>query len=573
MPLISLPSVRARVARDIMQASLVWPIAILGFGSAFGGPSVLLAGIGFLVIGAAELLRRALPRHASLWVSQAIIIQCALMTIATIGTPWHVESHFSFFVAIAAISGFIEVPILVLAAATTLLHHGALVVLAPRLGFAVGSQEGEILSLLFHSCAVVMMVAVLVRLVHARRVLQRIGQAQHDETVRAAAAAKAAQAKAEAALAEANAEREAARASEATAIEAVETARETAARATRAEAEAARVHAREAATASKARDAQRRALDAVGSGLDQLASGALGAQIVEDMPDGYGRLAKDFNLAAASLNALIAEVKRYTGIVADKTVVLSEGAARNIATDEGVARQADAAARTLAALSDALKAISANLGHAEAEADATRAAAVAGMDVMRRANDAMGMIETGSNEVRRVTAVIEDIAFQTNLLALNAGVEAARAGAAGRGFAVVASEVRALAARSSDAAAEIGDLLGRTEAHVRTGVAVVDETGTTLEALARRVDAQAAALKAIAARTAEGAEGVADASVQVRRLDEAASDRVLRTRRASDAIDGMRRDSAALNDTLGAFATEAPDPVPDPVAVWGSAVA
>ncbi len=64
---------------------------------------------------------------------------------------------------------------------------------------------------------------------------------------------------------------------------------------------------------------------------------------------------------------------------------------------------------------------------------------------------------TTVKDIDQVAALITAIASQTNLLALNATIEAARAGEAGRGFAVVAQEVKALAAQTTKALAEIRD--------------------------------------------------------------------------------------------------------------------
>lgn len=82
--------------------------------------------------------------------------------------------------------------------------------------------------------------------------------------------------------------------------------------------------------------------------------------------------------------------------------------------------------------------------------------------ILERTEQAYEKIESlseNSDKIKDVTQVIEEIASQTNLLALNAAIEAARAGEMGRGFAVVADEVRGLAARTSEATSEVGQII------------------------------------------------------------------------------------------------------------------
>ena len=110
------------------------------------------------------------------------------------------------------------------------------------------------------------------------------------------------------------------------------------------------------------------------------------------------------------------------------------------------------------------------------------------MEYVRNLNISMERISSSSEEISKIIATIENIAFQTNILALNAAVEAARVGEAGKGFAVVADEVRSLATKSDEAAKATKNLIESSIAAVTEGSRVV---GMVTEALQRTSESAA----------------------------------------------------------------------------------
>jgi methyl-accepting chemotaxis protein len=163
-------------------------------------------------------------------------------------------------------------------------------------------------------------------------------------------------------------------------------------------------------------------------------------------------------------------------------------------------------------------------------------------------------------DIDQVATLITAIASQTNLLALNAAIEAARAGEAGRGFAVVAQEVKALAAQTTKALAEIkhktvsiGQVIeivrSANEAMAKSMVQVSAISGAISDAVhqqnsvAREI---AKSVESAAARTEQVADSIAGVSEMVRSSGQGA-DQVLA------AAAELTRQAAALSRDASAF--------------------
>ncbi|WP_432541006.1 methyl-accepting chemotaxis protein [Kineococcus sp. SYSU DK002] len=100
----------------------------------------------------------------------------------------------------------------------------------------------------------------------------------------------------------------------------------------------------------------------------------------------------------------------------------------------------------------------------------------------------MQALTEASREIQQVVSVINAIADQTRLLALNATIEAARAGEAGKGFAVVAAEVKELADQSGRATEQVSQRVDSIRQNAQDAVRAITGIGSTIGEMNGLVD-------------------------------------------------------------------------------------
>lgn len=243
--------------------------------------------------------------------------------------------------------------------------------------------------------------------------------------------------------------------------------------------------------------------------IERLATGDLTVQ-VEPISD-QDTLAASLATLVESLSAALREIR----VLTDQTL----GEARQVATashslSEATVEQSaslEEVGASLAEVAGHTRENAARVVQARSLTSDVRTTAVDGLKQVKDLVAGMAVVRSTGEDVGHIAKAIDDIAFQINLLALNANIEAARAGAAGKGFAVVAEEVRNLARRSSEAAREASERIGRSRQQIgimdglvtaTSNLWVSAEEGTgRLEHLVKEISeqtqSQAAALKQI----------------------------------------------------------------------------
>ena len=299
--------------------------------------------------------------------------------------------------------------------------------------------------------------------------------------------------------------------------------------------------------------ASKQAMLAFQDAMTRLAENDLGVRIEVAVPPEFEVLKSQFNGSMEALSTVVAEIAERADTMLAEVAQIAEAAGE---LSQRTERQAAALEQTATALDELTASVhnaAEGAGEAVATSNAAKLSTETGLATVQKAVEAMDRIATGSQQVQKITGLIDDIAFQTNLLALNAGVEAARAGESGRGFAVVASEVRQLAQRSSEAAREIAELIQSTTDQIQHGVTLVDESGHALGKIAANVEDIRSRVAMLASGAREQSVGLDEINTAMNQLDQVTQQNAAMFEETSAANTALEREAKALSASTGAF--------------------
>jgi methyl-accepting chemotaxis protein len=279
----------------------------------------------------------------------------------------------------------------------------------------------------------------------------------------------------------------------------------------------------------------------------------LTAEVQVTSADEVGQLGRALNEAIQRLRVSITQVS-------DGAVRVASGATQLSASSEEMARATQEIARgglTIRANTDqvsgAMDQVRASVVQVEAsvrtaleQSMVSVAAAEAGMEASRNAEQGMDRIHEATAAIARAAGMIRDLANQTNLLSLNAAIEAAKAGEHGKGFSVVAEEVRKLAERSRQATLEINALIEQTGQVVADAQDSSRTTGQHIRAVHEAIHLLSRELREIGGATHEQTGAVADMAVRTeataRELGQASS----ATQELAATVEQVNRTAAEL---------------------------
>lgn len=294
-------------------------------------------------------------------------------------------------------------------------------------------------------------------------------------------------------------------------------------------------------------------VDELGHVLGQIASGDLTHMSNARYPGDFAALQDHLTMINDKLN-------RAMGEIVGAAASVSSGAEEMFSTSTILTHGAEEQANVVENLSVVIGEIANDSQRTVALAgEAMASASEAGKQMEQSSqyiaalNEAMSGIIDSSNEISKVIATIENIAFQTNILALNAAVEAARAGAAGKGFAVVADEVRNLAAKSDQAAKATKELIVGSITSIQNGSQVVNEVVQSMSAVTDLTTEAVKRMKLVAEAVNQQTDSISQINESAQQISAVVETNSVSARESANASQQLSDQADNLRTLVGGF--------------------
>jgi methyl-accepting chemotaxis protein len=285
----------------------------------------------------------------------------------------------------------------------------------------------------------------------------------------------------------------------------------------------------------------------------RLSAGDLTSQLHVERNDEIGQLMQAINGISQGLTDIVGNVRQGSSEITTATREIASGNSDLSARTSEQAASLEETASSMAQLTTTVKQNADNAQQANQLVLAASAIAGKGGRVVGQVVEMMNTIKRGAEQIARIVAEIEDIAFQTNILALNAAVEAARAGEHGRSFTVVAADVRNLAQRSGVAAKEIKALISDSVVQVDEGSALADQAGNTMTQIVSSVKRVADIMGEISAASSEQSTGIEQVNVAIVMMDEMTQRNAALVEQAAAAAENLREQAEKLSQIVATF--------------------